>query len=420
MNGVGSADVFNSAREAHKRNRSDVAVAVAIATDQGDFERLLGAENKQRSERSESRPREDARSEASPARADNRPQPHRGTARSPAADSPQPAPERAPKAPVKAEAGAQPSTTPPRGTVVANDARQTLPGQTGLEQILKHPAATQTAAAVRPTAPAVAAVPEKTPVAAKPANLAQQLGGPTVLVQGAKPAAVLMSQATAPAEAPVATSDQGASAADPAPAVQQPASGAAAQVREPQAHGPNPSGVDSSIYEAGQLARDGQAAPIDTGAQQFAETFQQVGALKATSEAAQPEAAAQLSQQVRTQIATQLAGKLGGLGGKGSLRLTLTPPELGRVEIRFTRNGTRLQLTFHVESAVAARALQDGAGHLQEMLLGGNSSWQQIDVTVEQDEDETDEQDMTDQEQTSQQDDDEQDALDPDEHGGER
>jgi len=106
----------------------------------------------------------------------------------------------------------------------------------------------------------------------------------------------------------------------------------------------------------------------------------------------QPETTPQMEQQIRAQVVGQLAGRLGGLGGKGSLRLTLTPPELGRVDIRFTRDGDKLQLHFRVESAAAARALQDGSGHLQELLLNRNGHWQQIDVTVERKEDEEKEQ----------------------------
>jgi len=105
-----------------------------------------------------------------------------------------------------------------------------------------------------------------------------------------------------------------------------------------------------------------------------------------------PETSPQMEQQIRAQVVGQLTGRLGGLGGKGSLKLTLTPPELGRVEIRFTRTGDKLQLHFRVESASAARALQNGAGHLQELLLSRNGHWQQIDVTVERKENEDNEQ----------------------------
>lgn len=86
--------------------------------------------------------------------------------------------------------------------------------------------------------------------------------------------------------------------------------------------------------------------------------------------------------EIRAQVVAQLTGKLGALGGKGTLKIELTPPELGRVEIRFTREGDRLHLLFRVESAAAARALQDGSGHLQELLLGRNGHWSQIEVCV--------------------------------------
>ncbi len=92
------------------------------------------------------------------------------------------------------------------------------------------------------------------------------------------------------------------------------------------------------------------------------------------------------AEEIRAQVAAQLAGKLGGLGGKGQLKFELTPPELGRVEIRFTREGDHLHLQFRVESAAAARALMDGAGPLQELLLGRNDHWTRIDIDVEQDE----------------------------------
>lgn len=172
----------------------------------------------------------------------------------------------------------------------------------------------------------------------------------------------------------------------------------------------NPSSTDSASVqpsEQGETTKDstqlpqaerdvGQNSNFNTSAPLLKVMAQGTDPLVMTKAASapepQPETTPQMEQQIRAQVVGQLAGRLGGLGGKGSLRLTLTPPELGRVDIRFTRDGDKLQLHFRVESAAAARALQDGSGHLQELLLNRNGHWQQIDVTVERKEDEEKEQ----------------------------
>jgi flagellar hook-length control protein FliK len=184
------------------------------------------------------------------------------------------------------------------------------------------------------------------------------------------------------------------------------------------------------LVEAGETAAsrlaalpaDGDLGPntgFDPAAQLMKSLAQGADPFAATKTAAvpepQPESTLQLEQQVRAQVVDQLAGQLGGLGGKGSLKLILTPPELGRVEIRFTRDGDKLQLHFRVETAAAARALQDGSGHLQDMLLNRNGHWQQIDVTVERDEDEEEasaRQQETDQDEPADQGDEERDHND--------
>ena len=107
---------------------------------------------------------------------------------------------------------------------------------------------------------------------------------------------------------------------------------------------------------------------------------------QAAATASSQEASATLDADIRSQIASRLAAGLGGLGGKGTLKIELTPPELGRVQISFAREGDRLHLLFRVESAEAARALQDASGHLQELLGGRHGQWSQIDVAVVRDE----------------------------------
>jgi flagellar hook-length control protein FliK len=137
------------------------------------------------------------------------------------------------------------------------------------------------------------------------------------------------------------------------------------------------------------------------------------------AEAAAPEISPQIAQQVSAQVVGRLAGRLGGFGGKGALRMTLTPPELGRVEIRFTREGARLQLFFRVESAVAARALQDGSGHLQELLMGSNPNWQQIEISIEREGEGAKERAPSDQRERSRRDGEGEDAPDRHEQEGE-
>ncbi|MBK7702036.1 MAG: flagellar hook-length control protein FliK [bacterium] len=89
---------------------------------------------------------------------------------------------------------------------------------------------------------------------------------------------------------------------------------------------------------------------------------------------------------VRRQVVARLAGELPGLGGKGVLRLQLTPPQLGRVEVSFERVGQELQLTFRVETAEAARALREGAHELTAALLDKQAGWDRVKVDVEREE----------------------------------
>ncbi|MBU0742407.1 flagellar hook-length control protein FliK [bacterium] len=374
MNGVGSAGAFVAAREAHEKNRSDIAVAVAIAADQGGFARMLGAERKNSGERSEERPRDAARSETDRQPAETRPAARRAAPRDPGA-----VPGR--KTETKADDRSSPDKARRRAATDAGPGQRSAT-RTGVASTTRQPAAAQL-----PGSQALlnrAAVTTGSPVAAR------------------TPAATVPGPAT---EGPLQ------------------AHGAAPQVSPAQATDSARAGVASGGPEPAQIDQGIQTVTVDAAVQQLSEAIAQADGQKPSSGslppgAAQPEIPAQLAEQVRAQVVTQLAGKLGGLGGKGSLRLTLSPPELGRVEIRFTRVGARLQLTFQVESAAAARALQDGTGHLQELLLGSKSPWQQIEVVVVREDDEAEEQDEKGRGRRSRRDDEERDARNQDEQGG--
>ncbi|MBA4378039.1 MAG: hypothetical protein C0395_05205 [Gemmatimonas sp.] len=95
---------------------------------------------------------------------------------------------------------------------------------------------------------------------------------------------------------------------------------------------------------------------------------------------------ASVPESVRRQVVARLAGELAGPGGKGSLRLQLTPPQLGKVDVSFERHGQELHLTFRVESAEAARALRDGAHELTAALLDKQAGWDRVKVDVEREE----------------------------------
>jgi flagellar hook-length control protein FliK len=85
-------------------------------------------------------------------------------------------------------------------------------------------------------------------------------------------------------------------------------------------------------------------------------------------------------------VGAHLLRQLGVLDGRGTLRLTLNPEHLGRVEITFVRDGRDLNLTFRAEAAGSAEALRSGAGELQTLLLGKGGEWDRVAVRVESDE----------------------------------
>jgi len=95
---------------------------------------------------------------------------------------------------------------------------------------------------------------------------------------------------------------------------------------------------------------------------------------------------ASVPESVRRQVVARLAGELAGPGGKGALRLQLTPPQLGKVDVSFERHGQELHLTFRVESAEAAKALRDGAHELTAALLDKPAGWDRVKVDVEREE----------------------------------
>lgn len=91
---------------------------------------------------------------------------------------------------------------------------------------------------------------------------------------------------------------------------------------------------------------------------------------------------------VKKQVFSKVSGSNLLLSGKGSLKLSLTPPQLGRVEALFQKNGTKLSITLKVESAAAAQALREGSAELSDIILNKSQEWEDVEITIEIEEEE--------------------------------
>ena len=91
---------------------------------------------------------------------------------------------------------------------------------------------------------------------------------------------------------------------------------------------------------------------------------------------------------VKKQVFSKVIGSNLLLSGKGSFKLSLTPPQLGRVEALFQKDGTKLSITLRVESAAAAQALKEGSAELGDIILNKSQEWEDVEINIEIDEEE--------------------------------
>jgi len=91
---------------------------------------------------------------------------------------------------------------------------------------------------------------------------------------------------------------------------------------------------------------------------------------------------------VKKQVFSKVLGSNLLLSGKGTFKLSLTPPQLGRVEALFQKDGTKLSITLKVESAAAAQALKDGSAELGDIILSKSQEWEDVEINIEIDEEE--------------------------------
>lgn len=416
MQRVGNTDIIGTARELHKHQRTDIAFAVSLAAEQGGFERMLGAEQPERAEKPAARPREETAPEPRQAVAEGRHAPveTREDARVPVAREPRTEEPREPAAEVRRPAaGPQQQIT---RESLPRPAAALLPRSSSAGETMPRPLpAPPEQAAVKPDAATADTKPAPAPaVPTRDAGYARLVGQQALLhPAAAKP----LRTDGQPAPAPPATDlpaipHPAQESANPLHATEAPELGPAGAVVE---QGANETAAPPPPQPAATVAFN----PLPPATAQPSPVATLAAAEAPLPDQTTPEASAQLSQQVRAQVLTQLTGQLGGPGGKGSLRLSLSPPELGRVEIRFTRDAGRLQLTFRVESAVAARALQDGSGQLQELLLGHKSNWQHVEIAVEREGEDTEKKNPSEQRGRSRRDDERREAPDREDQGGE-
>ncbi len=98
----------------------------------------------------------------------------------------------------------------------------------------------------------------------------------------------------------------------------------------------------------------------------------------------QPGAAGALPATVSRQVTIQLLKHSGDATAPGGrLTLRLDPPQLGRVEVSFEPQGSRLLVTLTAQTPEAERALRSGAGELQHALAGAGGKWQDVQVKIE-------------------------------------
>jgi len=164
--------------------------------------------------------------------------------------------------------------------------------------------------------------------------------------------------------APQVTGD-GPQTSSPGPAAQSPAG--AADPGSPQPDAPAPAAEVSSAAQ-------------NTTARAPEPTLRFETAAKADAPA-EPDAPAVNTDRVATRAAGHLAGK--GLGGGAEpLKLSLTPPHLGRLEIQFSQQGETLVVRFQVEGVEAQEALRQAAADLTQMLTGREGGWREVQVEI--------------------------------------
>jgi flagellar hook-length control protein FliK len=144
-----------------------------------------------------------------------------------------------------------------------------------------------------------------------------------------------------------------------------------------------PPAVDGSAATAVAATPATAVAPPQHTFMAGGQILTDAGPAEAQTLTGMPEELTNPGQQVTRQVGAHLLRNLAALGGTQGLRLTLNPEQLGRVEITFAREGRNLQLTIRAETADASRALRNGAGELQTVLLERGGDWHQVTVKVE-------------------------------------
>lgn len=104
------------------------------------------------------------------------------------------------------------------------------------------------------------------------------------------------------------------------------------------------------------------------------------------SETARPMSGeAKLESQIAGQVGRHLHTNLKSDMQPGTMKLSLTPPHLGRVEITFVREGDSLHMTFRVESAEAMNALRNASSDLSQLVISKGGEWREVTIRVSQD-----------------------------------
>lgn len=132
--------------------------------------------------------------------------------------------------------------------------------------------------------------------------------------------------------------------------------------------------ASSSTSEAAGLAPEVDLASTVTTAR----------AASTTHQASQPVQHAPVDPaRIQAQVTRALVAQAALTGGDETVSLQLDPEHLGKVEVKITAQGDRLEVVFTAQSPEAEQALRDGARDLARALgVRPGTRWQHVDVKV--------------------------------------
>jgi flagellar hook-length control protein FliK len=97
------------------------------------------------------------------------------------------------------------------------------------------------------------------------------------------------------------------------------------------------------------------------------------------------EEAALTEAKISKQVSRHIAANMKTGVASGTMKLSLTPPHLGRVDITFEKQGDSLVVSFKVESTEAMDALRNSSSELSQIMLNKGGEWRDVTIRVDVD-----------------------------------